>query len=113
MGKQGRSQWQVRPVSDEEVRRFMIAHGASDNCFSCGTDAWHLDGGDEGLFRTQPWARAYEDDSYAVRLSERAFGLPVVSMTCMNCGFIRSHSLGFIISWLDRESQKDNEGGKE
>lgn len=89
----------IRPVTENELRSYLIAKGTSDKCFSCGTDQWFLDSGENDIYRGIPWADAGEGRSL-VYLDERTSAMAVVLMTCQNCGFVRMHDLYMILLWL-------------
>lgn len=89
----------LRPITEAEVRRFLINKGTTDKCFSCGHDGWFMDGGAHDLYRCLPWGRPMEGPAVSlVRPIESA--ISVVTMTCQNCGLVRMHDVYAILAWL-------------
>lgn len=102
--------WRVRELQEADVRRFLHAKRTTDKCFSCGADDWYMDAGSHELYRCYPWGNRIGEKKLAVVIQDDAWGVPVVSMTCMNCGFIRSHDMVMMVRWLDENPSEEEQG---
>lgn len=90
---------ELRPITEDEVRRYLVAKGTTDKCFSCGHDGWYMDGGSQNLYRCIPWG-VPKDSGPASVVQAIPSSIAVVTMTCKNCGFVRMHDVYMILVWL-------------
>lgn len=85
-----------RPLLFEDAVRFLRTVADPGKCPICFAQAWKL-------------PLAEWDSPITVTKSGLTFdGAPhyEVKMFCTTCGFVRSHSLAFIFSWLDQNPEE-------
>lgn len=100
----------LREVTEDEVRRFLRAKTRGDECFSCGSTTWAFDGGSSEIFRGWPWGKPNKELSITGFLDfKMQSGVPLLVMTCGNCGFQRAHDMRWVIDWIDDNAGTAND----
>lgn len=98
----------LHPLTEDDVRRYLVDKGTTDKCFSCGHDGWYMDGGEHNLYRCVPWGVPNEAGS-PVAIAPTGSAVPVVTMTCKNCGLFRMHDAYMIVLWLHFQNSEELE----
>jgi hypothetical protein len=100
----------VRPLSDDEVKRFLVANTKGDECFSCGDTSWIIACGQSNIFRSISLGIREREPHGSLVDTSVGKAEPVVTLTCTKCGFVRMHDLYLINLWLHNNPVTGKEG---
>jgi predicted RNA-binding Zn-ribbon protein involved in translation (DUF1610 family) len=87
-----------RKVTAIAVAEFLASKNASNTCPSCGQEAWNFE---SPLPSGHPLALLFHPP-----LPGRHTYMPLIVLTCDNCGFAKSHTLGPFLEWLKSREGK-------
>lgn len=96
----------ARRVSVQEFGEYLNAKGIRQECPECGqgNSAINILNNDVGVVN-YPLAKVDADGSLE---DARPFSMPVLSISCENCGYTRTFTLPTVMRWLDeRHDKKD------
>ncbi len=96
----------LKGVSEDDVRRFLVARTRSDECFSCGERSWVIKG-DGDFFRGMAVGMEPPDNPQVSLFKSIDLAEPVIMMVCAKCGFVRMHDLFMINLWLENDGKMD------
>jgi hypothetical protein len=77
-------------ISAEDLAAYFDAKGIKGGCPLCGTDDWSV----------VPLQAAEISLDLSVQMVRNNSSIPVLPVTCQNCGFVRMHHTFWIQRWL-------------
>ncbi len=96
----------LREITKDELQRFLQAKTNGDACMSCGQSTWIFDGGSEGLYPGWIWGSPKPTEHTLQYLDPSKTAVPLLVMTCINCGFQRAHDVHIVAGWIDDHPER-------